>query len=213
MNTPEQLISKISSYDAVISCRLHPSIISFSLDVPSIGIVWNNKVKGFYESVGYEDRIVETDNISADLLIDKVDKIIEEGVKKDNDFLITVYNYLFDGIKDVIKPDEDIAPYTFEELAENIPTYKETTPAQMNEKIQTKFRRVYKKYNDLFEKNVELKKEIAANKKLIKKQKAQIKKNKEELKKTNLLLDKTLYRRIRSFLGRIKRKLIKIIKK
>lgn len=47
MNTPEKLIQRISSYDAVISCRLHPSIVSFALDVSSVGIVWNQKVSFF----------------------------------------------------------------------------------------------------------------------------------------------------------------------
>ncbi len=159
MNFPERLIQKISSYDAVITCRLHPSIISFSLGVPSVGIVWNSKVKYFYKSIGYEDRIIDINEISAEGILEKVSQIIEqnEGVKKDREYLMSVYNTLFYGIRGIVYDGEDgmerRKPYDYEKLMENLPPYKGTTPDEYEIKIQRKFRRTYGKYNELFEKN------------------------------------------------------------
>lgn len=155
MNTPENLIKKISSYDAVVTCRLHPSIISFSLDVPSIGIVWNSKVRNFYKNIGYEDRLVEINQgINVDEVIDKIENAISSGVKKNESFLLSVYTTLFNSLKDILCPGSDeLVPYTYSELLRNIPPYKGTSDKEKAEKLRRKFRRAYKTYNGLFDKN------------------------------------------------------------
>lgn len=167
VNTPEFLIEKISSYDAVVSCRLHPSIISFSLDVPSLGIVWNYKVKHFYESIGYADRVIEVENLNPQSVVKKIGEIIDEGVKKDNDYLWTVYNTIFNGLKNIINPEEHVKAYNYEELLENIPGYEGTTEKEFDIKLKRKFRRTYEKYNSLFEKNIEYQNTIKKLKKEI----------------------------------------------
>lgn len=164
MNTPEILSQKISSFDAVVSCRLHPSIISFAFNVPSIGIVWNPKVRGFYKSIGYEDRILETEDISSEKIISKLEQIMDEGVMKDQDHLISVYLHLFNGLKNIFVPESDQAAYTYDELLENIPTYKGTSEKELELKLKRKFRRIYEKYNSNKEINAatasKLKKEL-----------------------------------------------------
>ena len=160
MNTPEQLLKKISSYDAVVSCRLHPSIIAFSANVPSVGLVWNNKVKTFYESIGYADRVLEVEQISAGNVADKVDAAIAQGIEKDKEYLITVYQTMFSAIKDVFAPDSMKEAYTYDELVANIPQFKGTSKNEKDEKLKRKFRRTYKKYNEMFEKNLAFKEEI-----------------------------------------------------
>ena len=160
MNTPEQLLTKISSYDAVVSCRLHPSIIAFSANVPSVGLVWNNKVKAFYESIGYADRVLEVAQISAGNVADKVDAAIAQGIEKDKEYLITVYQTMFSAMKDVFAPDSMKEAYTYDELVANIPKFKGTSQNEKNEKLKRKFRRTYKKYNEMFEKNLAFKEEI-----------------------------------------------------
>lgn len=155
MNSPEQLIEKISSYDAVVSTRLHPSIISFSLDVPSVGIVWNSKVEQFYRSIGYEDRQISVKGITSEKIIEKIEGAITGCKEKDEAYLISVYHSLFYGIKSILAPDDnDAVPYEYTELVENIPPYKGTSEKEMEEKLRRKFRRAYGKYNESFEKNL-----------------------------------------------------------
>lgn len=155
INSPERLVNKISSYDAVISTRLHPSIISFSLNVPAVGIVWNSKVKHFYNSIGYKDRVLDVKDITAGKIIEKVEKAIAEGVNKDKDYLMTVYNSLFYGIENILKICEsNLEPYSYEKLIANLVPYPGTTEKEQEEKLRRKFRRTYGKYNELFGKSM-----------------------------------------------------------
>lgn len=147
MNSPEKLVSRISSYDAVISCRLHPSIIAFALDVPSIGIVWNVKVKGFYSSIGYNDRIVEVGELTPQVVVEKLERAMEQGVEKNEEYMMSVYNSLFAVIKAQICPDKDITPYTYQQLMCHMPSYMGTSQEEQEEKDIRKFRRIYESYN------------------------------------------------------------------
>ena len=158
---PENLIREISSYDAVISCRLHPSIISFSLKVPSVGLIWNPKVKHFYECVGYGNRAVEVGGIDADEIVDKVDEVVSQGVEQDKAYLITVYQYLFSGIQRAFNlPADGAAPYDYETLAQNIPAFEGTSEKEQAEKLKRKFRRIYETLNIRAEKTVNLKEAV-----------------------------------------------------
>ncbi|MEE0706775.1 MAG: polysaccharide pyruvyl transferase family protein [Adlercreutzia sp.] len=169
MNSPEKLIAKISSYDGVISCRLHPSIISYALNVPSLGIVWNSKVNYFYDAIGYPERIIPTQDISGTLLLDKLEEAMREGVHHDDAYLASVYDALFSALQKVFVNDSSasMAPFSFSELWEAIPPFQGTSDAEKEEKIKRKFRRTYKKYNSVSETNRQLKKEIKALKKRI----------------------------------------------
>lgn len=161
MDSPERLVGKISSYAAVVSCRLHPSIISFALEVPSLGIVWNPKVRGFYSSIGYEGRVMETKDLSAAAVADKLEQIMDEGVVKDEDFRMSVYHSLFYGIQGALGLEGDgISPYSYRELLDKLPVYRGTSEKEREEKLKRKFRRTYKTCNDRFEKNLLLQKRV-----------------------------------------------------
>ncbi|MCH5268303.1 MAG: polysaccharide pyruvyl transferase family protein [Lachnospiraceae bacterium] len=161
MNTPEKLIRKIASCDAVVSCRLHPSIISFALDVPSLGVVWNTKVKGFYESVGYGDRVVNVEDINAEAVADRIEEVMKQGVVKDETYLMSIYQSLFNVMKEIFCPQGNKAePYTYAELMRYIPQYEGTTRQEMEDKLKRKFRRTYQTYNKRFDRNYELQQKV-----------------------------------------------------
>ncbi len=148
MNAPEKLIKKISSFDAVVSCRLHPSIISFSLDVPSVGLVWNPKVSRFYECIGYPERRIHVDGVQAKDIVAKVEESIAQGIKKEEDYLITVYQYLLSGIQGALGLDKEIQPYSYEKLVQAIPAYPGTNKKEQEKKLKRKFRRIYSVLNE-----------------------------------------------------------------
>ncbi len=56
--TIQDLIKNISSFKGMIVTRLHASIIGFSFNVPSIGLVWNEKQRMFGENIGYPERFI-----------------------------------------------------------------------------------------------------------------------------------------------------------
>ncbi|MCD7723529.1 MAG: polysaccharide pyruvyl transferase family protein [Clostridiales bacterium] len=158
MNTPEQLIEKISSYDAVVSTRLHPSIISFSLGIPSLGIIWNPKVSNFYKNIGYGARTVDVRSFDAGAVVDQIGAIIEEGVVKDEEYLYTIYGSLFSALKNIIAPHAEIPAYSYSSLIENIPRFEGTDSVERDLKLRRKFRRIYQNYNDVLDKNLPPKK-------------------------------------------------------
>lgn len=160
MNYPEMLVKQISTYDAVISCRLHPSIISYSLGIPALGIVWNSKVSYFYDSIGYKDRIFNVKELDPKDVVERIGQAISEGVNRDEEYLVSVYNALYDGIKRQVCPDKSIEPYSYEELMDKIVPFKGTSKKEKEEKLKRKFRRAYGKYNDIFDKSVQRRKEI-----------------------------------------------------
>lgn len=158
MYKPEQLIEKISTYAGVISCRLHPGILSYSLKVPAIGIEWNPKVSGFYNSIGYGNRVIKTADFNASQVIDSLEKAMQEGVQQNIDFLYSVYVSLFDKIKDQLGGKDKILPYTYEQTVEEIEPFEGTTVEEAEEKLCRKTRRCYNNYNmkeqQLREKNI-----------------------------------------------------------
>lgn len=151
VNTLEELIGHIADYDGVISCRLHPAILSFSMGVPSVGLIWNPKVSGFYESVGYPDRTIEVSDISPQQLIVSLEKAMDEGVSFDEDYIMSVYRNIYYGLKESLGIGDTAGePYSFEELTSLIPVYEGTSDADKATKLRRKFRRIYSNYNQLF---------------------------------------------------------------
>lgn len=49
-----ELVSTISSFKAIIATRLHSNIIAYSVDTPSIGLVWNAKMIQWGKAIEYE---------------------------------------------------------------------------------------------------------------------------------------------------------------
>lgn len=67
-----ELVSLISGFCSVLAFRLHACIISYSLDIPCVGMVWNRKVKMFYDIIGQASQTVELNNIDVDSVVDMV---------------------------------------------------------------------------------------------------------------------------------------------
>lgn len=149
VNSPDELIRELRACDGVIAYRLHASITSFALGVPSVGLSWNFKVPYFYDSVGYADRAVEHPYWTADDVVPVLEAAMSQGVKKDRAFLKSVYDTLFDGIKDVAAPDSGATPFEFSELWDGLPRQVATGPKGYREKVNRKLRRTYENYQKL----------------------------------------------------------------
>ena len=53
---PRELVETISQFKSIISFRLHSHIIAASLDIPSVAVVWDDKVRFFFEKIGHSER-------------------------------------------------------------------------------------------------------------------------------------------------------------
>ncbi|SDS23986.1 Polysaccharide pyruvyl transferase family protein WcaK [Brevibacterium siliguriense] len=143
LNCPEELIDELKQCDGVVAYRLHASITSFALGIPSIGLNWNFKVPDFYRSMGYPERALDHTDWNSRTVLRALDTAMSEGVEKDADTLMSVYRTLFSGLKGIIAPDSAAEAFTLAELQEKMPRYAGTTRKQYQEKMRRKLRRSY----------------------------------------------------------------------
>lgn len=100
--TPEELVGDISGFKAIISQRLHSHIISYSLKIPSVGLIWDKKALDFAEVSGRKEffysinsstvdeiyyKLVEVLKDEEDTNLDKLKEKALKNVKRINDFI------------------------------------------------------------------------------------------------------------------------------
>lgn len=79
----EDLIDRILQFDATIVCRLHASIISYSYNIPTVGIIWNDKQKMFGELIDAPERFVEP-NDAASCILSHTNELLESPYKHES---------------------------------------------------------------------------------------------------------------------------------
>ena len=77
------LTDMICSFDALITGRLHASILAYSYGVPSVGLVWNDKQKMFGKATGHPERFVTYENFEAGHIIDLIETAATQGYPED----------------------------------------------------------------------------------------------------------------------------------
>lgn len=94
--TPQELVKIISSFKKIIACRLHASIIAYSLEIPSVGLIWNDKLKMFGKIINHPERFIEHKDFDAKVIVDKMveAKLSEEDIKHKNEYRKTTLNSL-----------------------------------------------------------------------------------------------------------------------
>lgn len=81
---PAELVETISTYRSIISFRLHSHVVAVSLNIPTIAVVWDDKVNFFFENIQCSDRLFHYDSTAADVL----NKLFEAEDKGYNEELI-----------------------------------------------------------------------------------------------------------------------------
>lgn len=59
---PKELVSTIARYKSIISFRLHSHVLAASLQIPGVAMVWDEKLKFFYEKLNYPERCMTVKN-------------------------------------------------------------------------------------------------------------------------------------------------------
>ncbi|WP_299330803.1 polysaccharide pyruvyl transferase family protein [uncultured Psychrobacter sp.] len=78
----DELVNVISTFTTVIAARLHANIISYSLNIPSIGLVWNDKLALFGDDIGYPERFFEYNQLDAKKIVDAAVLANEQGYEQ-----------------------------------------------------------------------------------------------------------------------------------
>lgn len=77
----DELVRTIASFDGVIACRMHANIIAYSLGVPSIGLVWNDKLLFWGKRIGYPQRFFTYDQFEPEEIVQCMLDSIEQGTR------------------------------------------------------------------------------------------------------------------------------------
>lgn len=95
-----ELVKIISEFKGVIATRLHSCIVSYSLEIPAIGLVWNDKLKMFGESINYPERFMQKSEFKAKDIVERMEKAIYENYEKTNiNYKESIYKEIDDFIK------------------------------------------------------------------------------------------------------------------
>ena len=160
INTPEDLVEAISGMDGIISCRLHPGILSYSLGIPAVGIRWNPKVDMFYHKIGHPERALKVEGITGKMVLDHLLEAMEDIPQRDEDMAYETYRTLVEGIQKAVYPGRQYRLWDFLELTERLETYPGTGEEAFLQKLQGKFRRAYVTYNNAFYKGLKTRKQL-----------------------------------------------------
>ncbi len=79
--TPDGLIETISSMDVILAHRLHACIAAYALRIPHVGLSWDKKVEGFFNSVGREDYLVKNTTSSPVCVASLVKAAERDGIE------------------------------------------------------------------------------------------------------------------------------------
>lgn len=80
--TPQDLIEQIASFESMISFRLHSHIVATALDIPAIAIVWDEKLKFYYQKQKHEERC-KTIIDSADTILNALELARQQRYDRD----------------------------------------------------------------------------------------------------------------------------------
>lgn len=98
-DSARQLIEIISGFRAIIATRLHSCIVAYSLGIPAVGMVWNDKLKLWGKNIGQQDSFVERRNLNSVILTERLYDAIKGGY--DMSLRETFRNSIVEDIREV----------------------------------------------------------------------------------------------------------------
>lgn len=90
--TGKQFLIDLSKYKIIICSRMHASICSYSLGIPSLALYWNPKQRYFYENIGYSNRCFSILSTQPEDLVNELENCMQEGydLEKNQSYRMTI---------------------------------------------------------------------------------------------------------------------------
>lgn len=182
-NTTREWVLTVAQFDCVASIRMHSSILSYALGIPSVNLVWNDKIRFFYDDIGHADRAIELDQWNAVCVSERLREIKDRPCMLDEEYLMSLYKYLYGVMNNLlcIGADEgnmfDFDTVTRELSEMSVPMSEDSTDLvlklsksekhylarfkelrAMDEELRQQNRDLIKKKEELDRKNIQIKK-------------------------------------------------------
>ncbi len=100
--TSQELVTEISNYKTTIASRLHASIISYALDIPSIGLVWNKKQLLFGQIINAKNAFITKDNFDAGYICNTLEELLKNPPTITKEYTDSDYIFLKDELIKII---------------------------------------------------------------------------------------------------------------
>ncbi|PTN10484.1 polysaccharide pyruvyl transferase WcaK-like protein [Mangrovibacterium marinum] len=78
-NNQFELVNNISNFKGIVANRLHACIVAYSLDIPAIGIAWNDKLLYWGKEIKYPNRFFDFDQLDPLKIVESLEEAIKEG--------------------------------------------------------------------------------------------------------------------------------------
>ena len=212
VNTTKELVETIALCDKTISIRMHSSIISYALEIPSINLDWNDKLRRFYKNIGYPNRAIEI----KDWNLETINDFINDNSKYQHskEYLMSLYNYLYEIIGELFEL-KGRKKYEFDKVVDTlkqIPIDKEEDYLDMELKLQRAKNNYYHRYHEINSMKKEISNLEKTNNELKDKTKA-LEKDKKELKTKLDIVQKKYDNLSNKFIIKLGRKINRFIRK
>lgn len=83
-SSARNLVEIIASYKAIVTTRMHAGIIAYSLDVPAIGLMWNDKIKFFWESAGHPEYCIDVAHLNPEDVFSALKNAVVNGYNQEH---------------------------------------------------------------------------------------------------------------------------------
>ena len=167
-DTTRELVRTIAGFDSVVAIRMHAGIISYALDIPSVNLIWNEKIPHFYQSIGYPDRAIDpedhplyaaddgTEETAPSLAAVTLEKIREmakdSGYHADPTYMMSLYRFLYQTLTEILSPHTKEDGYDFETVSRLMEEQESGTEDDITD-YRTKLARSKYCYQKLSERN------------------------------------------------------------
>lgn len=169
VDTSRELVQTVAMFDAVAAVRMHASIISYALGVPSVNFVWNSKIPDFYDMIGCPERAITSQDWSAERVARQLREMLaDEDHRPDPELGMTLYRFLFDTLSGLIPHDETVRQYDYLTVCEEL-CHMRVSEREDDTDLRVKVRRGEIRYFGLFTSDLSRKAEMRALKAELKK--------------------------------------------
>ena len=166
-DSTREVVRAIAGFDAVLAIRMHSAIISYALDIPSMDLIWNEKIPYFYKNTGYPDRALDLESCTPEVVLRMTQELLDDrGFKADEAYLMTLYEYLYKTLGGILKKPADNA-YDFAQVSHLMGMQESGIDDDVVD-YRTKLSRGRYCYETLFEADMERRSQIRSLKKELK---------------------------------------------
>lgn len=79
----QDLVERIAGYKGVIGARLHACICAYSLDVPVVGFIWDEKMLRFAQISDLEENFLKEEELSGEALYETLRDLLDKSYNKE----------------------------------------------------------------------------------------------------------------------------------